>query len=126
MRNQRDWTKATKQNPCPACGSPDWCMHDERSGLCNRDQVPEGCHDGGQQDGGARLWFRDAPAAPNGKATERKEKPPALPVATSGECDRVYRRALELMPVPAAVAKPKRSSTFLRVTSPKNHTRNSM
>lgn len=105
MSKQRLWQKATKQNPCPACGSPDWCMHDERSGLCNRDQVPDGCHDAGQQDGGARLWFRDAPAAPNGKTTELKAKPPALPVATSGECDRVYRRALELMPVPAAVAK---------------------
>ncbi len=66
--SSRDWNKATKANPCPACGNPDWCLHDERSGLCNRDQVPEGYHDGGEQKGGGRLWFRDAPAAPQPSA----------------------------------------------------------
>ncbi len=79
-------------------------MHGETGGLCNKQEVPEGCYAGAEQAGGGRLWFRDAPAAPSNKPATSKPAKPALPMASSGEVDRVYRRGAELMPLPAAVA----------------------
>ena len=99
----QDWNKATKANPCPACANIKWCMHGAAGGLCNNGMVPDGCHDGGEKNGGARLWWHQPPAAPGDRpAPPPKPAKPAAPRGTSGELDRVYSRLLTLCPLTVA------------------------
>lgn len=97
----RGWSTATKANPCPACGNLDWCMHGVAGGLCNRGMTPDGCHAGDERDGGARIWWTDAPAAPGDRPAPvpRPSKPIAPRRGTSGEIDRVNSRLLALCPL---------------------------
>lgn len=51
----------TKKNPCPACGSPDWCAWFADGGLrCmrpDRAETPAGMIDGGLDRAGGRMFF---------------------------------------------------------------------
>lgn len=42
-----EWVKVTKQNPCPICKKPDWCMIGEKFILCNRIASPLPAKGGG-------------------------------------------------------------------------------
>lgn len=99
----RDWKAATKANPCPACGNLKWCMHGLSGGRCNKGMFPDGCHDAGEKDGGARLWWYDAPSAPSDRPAQppKPAKPSSPQRGTSGELDRVYSRLLTLCPLTA-------------------------
>lgn len=102
MSAGRDWQVAKKSNPCPACGAPKWCMHGAAGGTCNHDQVPDGCHDGGEQAGGGRLWWYDAPAAPGGdtaRPVSKTTKPAGPKRGTPEEIGQVYARLLVSCPL---------------------------
>ncbi len=95
------WPKATKNNPCPACGHDRRChiRDDGRAGRCywpGESRLTDGSWKEEQQDatGVYRLWFLDA-AAPSSAAPQ----PPTPSRATSGQIDRVYSRLLELCPI---------------------------
>jgi len=100
MSSQDKWSNKLT---CPNCDKKGWCLVcPEGTGtLCNRPGGSWG-HLAKETDEGAELRWKDPKGVPEGKATGKSQKA-ALPLATSGEIDRVYRRLLEMLPVPAAV-----------------------
>lgn len=41
------WPHATKKNPCPICGKPDWCQFGEKAMKCMRVESEHPCSTGG-------------------------------------------------------------------------------
>lgn len=61
------WLRVTKQNRCPVCEHPDWCMIGERFVLCNRVQSPMAKPGGG--------WLHPLDSQPK-PVTKPKPVPP--------------------------------------------------
>lgn len=70
MSGQLVWPHATKSEPCPVCGRPDWCRFGERSVVCMRVTSANPCPSGGH------YHFRDEIGlAPKAALTDRKATP---------------------------------------------------
>jgi hypothetical protein len=70
------WPHATKQEPCPVCGKPDWCRFGDRATVCMRVQstIPA-------KGGGWYHFHKDVNSTGQSYSpTNRKPSPPARPI----------------------------------------------
>lgn len=85
------WTPVTKNNPCPACGKPDWCAWtpDGKTLKCERtNQAPPGMYLWKEKHGGGLFRFDSDKSSP--RAIPLPKSPP-----TNVEASRISRQITE-------------------------------
>lgn len=99
------WTEATRSNPCPICGKPDWCSTsaDGAWAVCRRVDTGDGLHRVDKSGGDYWLYRIDGSDSDIGSETQKDVaadfsetiSQPVLAPADPDTLDKVYRALLQ-------------------------------
>lgn len=77
------WQHASKQNPCPICGKPDWCTFGQKAMLCQRVQSEHPHVKGG--------WYHFYDSASSYRPPELKPKEAPRPLENAADWIKKWR-----------------------------------